>query len=207
MPGGTRSTDALAPILDVCDTLLEEVGRREHRFSWLRDGLDWLTVDAYYPRQRVVVCCTQDPECRRRFEELIPQHGLRMVWIDPAEGLAGLRERLRTIVGSPRPSHQPAAVAATPGVVTYRTGLNVRAGFGLGLVLVAVFLAEAYLGIVVLAINAGDVVLGFVITLDAGARVIGTLAGLQRADLRAASRALLGGSPVLLYRRRSPSKR
>src|ERR1700716_1442569 len=51
-------------LLDLCDGILGEMGRRRHLFAWLRppeldDG--WLAVDAYYPASRLVVVCQSTP--------------------------------------------------------------------------------------------------------------------------------------------------
>jgi hypothetical protein len=49
----------------MCDRLLDEVGRRRHMFAWLRapgaGAGEWLAVDAYYPRARLVVMCGPSP--------------------------------------------------------------------------------------------------------------------------------------------------
>jgi hypothetical protein len=196
MPWGP-TTASLQRILDGCDALLEEVGRREHRFAWLRDELDWLVVDAYYPRHRLVVCCHGDQEQRRRYEEVVPEHGLRVACLDPDEVAADpgrLREQLAAAAGSPLPSHPPAAAANPPGAAPAATALSLRAGLGLGVALTVLAVAEAYLGIVTLALGAGDVVLGFGLTLDACARVLGTL-GAPRNEAWAY---LLAGSPAMV---------
>ena len=76
-------------ILTMCDHLLGEAGRRHHMFTWLRaPGAgtgEWLAVDAYYPRARLVVMCRSRPGphdalCR----ELVPGHGLGLLTLDPA---------------------------------------------------------------------------------------------------------------------------
>jgi hypothetical protein len=84
---GATSSEA---ILDVCDALLEEVGRRRHLFSWLREpgaaADEWLPVDGYYPARRVVVVCGDaDEERDELFEALIPAHGLRLLRVVPEE--------------------------------------------------------------------------------------------------------------------------
>ena len=85
---GSAGTTSPGAILDLCDRLLEEVGRRQHRFAWLRaPGAptgDWLPVDAYYPARRVVVICPDEAsEDDGLFDELIPAHGLRLLRIVP----------------------------------------------------------------------------------------------------------------------------
>jgi hypothetical protein len=76
-------------ILSMCDHLLGEAGRRHHMFAWLRApgaGADeWLAVDAYYPRARLVVICRARPGPHDSlYRELIPAHGLGLLTLDPA---------------------------------------------------------------------------------------------------------------------------
>lgn len=76
-------------ILSMCDQLLGEVGRRHHMFAWLRApgaGADeWLAVDSYYPRARLVVICRARPEPHDSlYRELVPAHGLGLLTLDPA---------------------------------------------------------------------------------------------------------------------------
>lgn len=81
-------------VLAVCDGLLGEIGRRDHRFSWLQapdsEPEQWLPVSAYYPGRRLVVVCELESSPHRLlYEELIPAHGLRLlpvtVWELPAD--------------------------------------------------------------------------------------------------------------------------
>src|SRR5437588_8973751 len=79
----------VSTILATCDRLLDEVGRRRHMFAWLRvpgtSAGEWLAVDAYYPRARLVVMCgpTEGPH-GALYRELIPSHGLGLLMLDPA---------------------------------------------------------------------------------------------------------------------------
>ena len=92
VPGrGDRAALGLpAPtILSLCDGLLGEAGRRHHMFAWLRaPGAgtgDWLAVDAYYPRARLVVICRSGSgQHDSLFREQIPAHGLGLLMLDPA---------------------------------------------------------------------------------------------------------------------------
>jgi hypothetical protein len=79
-------------ILSICDRLLGEVGRRQHMFAWLRApgsaagsaAGEWLPVDAYYPRARLVVICRYERGPRDAFyREHIPAHGLGLLTLDP----------------------------------------------------------------------------------------------------------------------------
>src|SRR2546421_11361013 len=92
-------------ILALCDRLLDEVGRRSHLFSWLRapgsGPGEWLAVDGYYPRNRLVVVCREDRSHDGLFAELVPAHGLRLLGLapselsaEPAEAEAALRRRI-----------------------------------------------------------------------------------------------------------------
>ena len=76
-------------ILSMCDELLGEVGRRDHIFHWLRssgaDGDEWLPVDAYYPRARLVVMCRSSPGPHDSvYRELVPARGLGLMRLDSA---------------------------------------------------------------------------------------------------------------------------
>src|ERR1700733_5120721 len=91
-----RERGGLAPtrILSICDHVVGEVGRRSHMFAWLRvpgsgsgtDHRQWLSVDAYYPRARLVVICRTAPRPHDAlYRQLIPAHGLGLLTLDPEE--------------------------------------------------------------------------------------------------------------------------
>ncbi len=111
-------------ILSLCDGLLGEAGRRHHMFAWLRaPGAgtgDWLAVDAYYPRARLVVICRSGSGPHDSlFREQIPAHGLGLLMLDPAV-LGSDREAVKASLAAkffdlehvqrrrPRPSRSPA---------------------------------------------------------------------------------------------------
>lgn len=218
-------TDA-ARALAVCDGLLREVGRREHRFSWLRDpdGPDdqWLVVDGYYPSNKVVVYCGDDPDELRLYHHLVPEHGLYLLEVDPQDlpddqlaAQALLRKQLLADGWSPRPESRPVAAPPPPeppkqtvspgrwtevqshGKPAADPKHAATAGFAMGLVLIAVVLLEAYLGLVVLALDNADSVLGAGVLLDAAVRAFGTLAARQRHDPDQSWSSLLVGSPAV----------
>jgi len=86
-------------ILSMCDDLLGEVGRREHIFAWLRapgaEVDEWLAVDAYYPRARLVVLCRSGSRPHDSvYRELVPAHRLGLMTLDPA-ALGPDRETVR----------------------------------------------------------------------------------------------------------------
>jgi hypothetical protein len=221
LPTGTAQS------LAVCDALLREVGRREHRFSWLRDpdGPEgqWLVVDAYYPSNKVVVYCGQDPDELRLYHHLVPQHGLYLLTIDPEDlpddqlaAQALLRKQLSADGWTPRP--QPRQVSASPLPEPSRPPVQARrwseiqshgghtsdhpkhaatAGMAMGLLLIVAVLIEAYLGVVVLAFQNGDPVLGVGVLLDAATRAFGTLAARQRGDPQQTWSSLMLGSPAV----------
>ena len=59
-PSDVSPSLPVSQILDLCDRIVGEIGRRSHMFGWLRAASDderWLTVDAYYPSHRLVVTC------------------------------------------------------------------------------------------------------------------------------------------------------
>lgn len=121
----TRATSDEAYVLDLCDEVLGERASRQHRFPWLlgdpgRHGTQVsLPVDAFYPRHGLVVEYRERQhdeavaffdrretvsgvgrgEQRRiydlRREEEIPNHGLRLLVIRPAQLDADGRGRLR----------------------------------------------------------------------------------------------------------------
>ena len=105
--------------LDMCDRLLGEAGRRRHVFAWLRESgsaaEEWLPVDAYYPRARLVVMCrpTLDPH-DGLFRELIPAHGLGLLRLDTdalgedaAVVEAALAAKIFDLEHVPRPRNPP----------------------------------------------------------------------------------------------------
>ncbi len=76
-------------ILELCDRILGEVGRREHRFAWLvAPGAgpgEWLAVDAYYPGRRLVVILDTTEPLAELCAELIPQHGLQLLEVSTGD--------------------------------------------------------------------------------------------------------------------------
>ena len=83
----------------MCDHLLGEAGRRHHMFTWLRapdaGTGEWLAVDAYYPRSRLVVMCRARPGPHDAlYRELVPAHGLGLLTLDPTV-LGNDREAVR----------------------------------------------------------------------------------------------------------------
>lgn len=115
---------SLNEVLSLCDRHLNEVGRRNHLFGWLRPpgaGADsWLPVDAYYPRNRLVVLYR--PRARAHdqvYRELIPGHGLRLLVLAPDElgnTAAGAERALAALLVrlDPTPPAGPPPVPAEP---------------------------------------------------------------------------------------------
>jgi hypothetical protein len=110
-------------ILGLCDRLLGEVGRRGHLFAWLRPpgpgSDDWLVVDSYYPSNRLVVVCREQPSAHDHlYGELIPLHGLRLLELAPAE-LGGdpvaVETALRALIAELALPPRRSAVAASRG--------------------------------------------------------------------------------------------
>ncbi len=102
VPGRSKRAERGLPdptILSICDDLLGEVGRRDHIFAWLRapgaDADEWLPVDAYYPRARLVVLCRSGSGKHDSvYRELVPAHRLGLMTLDP-DGLGPDREAVR----------------------------------------------------------------------------------------------------------------
>jgi hypothetical protein len=120
----TRATSDEAYVIGLCDELLGEKARRQHRFSWLVGdhaaigARSTLPVDAYYERHRLVVEYRERQHYEavpffdrretvsgvgrgeqrrlydRRREEEIPKHGLRLLIIRPEQLAANRRGRL-----------------------------------------------------------------------------------------------------------------
>jgi hypothetical protein len=87
---GAGSPLTAAQVIRICDQLLGDLGRRDHRFSWLRapDGAvdAWLPVDAYYPSHRLVLKLTgSSAEIDRLVARMVPAHGLRLLAVDAGE--------------------------------------------------------------------------------------------------------------------------
>ena len=216
----TTETVALARALDACDAALGEVGRRAHRFWWLRPpggGIeDCLAVDAYYPRRRLVVCASLGEEQRALCRELVPAHGLGLIELDaeelacqPAELehalLAELDRRQRHSPPIPAGQVRPRSVVRPPrrtvaaaGVGATTTVQQQRFGLLLGIALGAVLAAETLLLTIGVALRGGQVLLASGLALDALARGLGTLAAARAGERRGAWRNLIVGSPAVL---------
>jgi len=131
-------------ILDLCDGMLGEIGRRMHRFSWLPDPsapiVSYLPLDSYYPGNRVVVIfAPRTSEQERLCREQVPAHGLHLLWLepdrfdgDPASASAALHRQLELLGPLPeRPrervyrrtepasqgSAPPPGIERTPGTI------------------------------------------------------------------------------------------
>jgi hypothetical protein len=113
--GASPSAAAAAAILSLCDRVLGEIGRRSHLFSWLRapgsGPEEWLSVDAYYPVNRLVVVCQEPSPYAQLYAELVPAHGLRLLALapselseDPTQAEPELRRRIAELNLPPRPA-------------------------------------------------------------------------------------------------------
>ena len=213
LPGAQQPAHPLGSIVDAADRRLGEIGRREHRFAWLQDDAGaWIAVDAYYPGNRVVVLCHPDPQVRAQASATVPAHGLRLVVLNPAELMAGaeldvLDAGLHDAGWTPGPARSPALVIEHPATEPGRpvrealeprqAEAEERFGWWVGFVLCFVVLLEAYLGAIVLAVNHGDVLLGFGVLLDACARVMGTVIAGHEGDHGVVWANMIVGSPVV----------
>jgi hypothetical protein len=134
-PLDTEAQLDVPEILDLCDRIVGEIGRRAHMFGWLRasDGEQWLTVDAYYPGPRLVVLCREhagpDDEL---YDERVPAHGMRLLRLSPAElgpdrdgARAVLARRIGALGPPPRRAHE--APAELSGSVVARAVASLAA--------------------------------------------------------------------------------
>lgn len=197
-------------ILSMCDRLLREVGRRHHMFTWLRapgaGAGEWLAVDAYYPRARLVVMCRAEPgQHGAIYRELVPKHGLGLLTLDPAV-LGNDREAVEATLATkffdlahvsrerstrpPKTADPPPPVppgpAWTPVKVEHTSvprGFVQVLGVIAGLAFAALLIAEIYLGVIKVALGDGRLVLGLAILLEALSRALGTVAA-ERAGRR-----------------------
>lgn len=226
---------AATAIVETIDRLLAEPARRRHLFAWLKrpggGSEDWLPVDAYYPRLRlVVVCQPSSAPFREQLAELIPAHGLRLLEVDPdqipGDRDAARRELERRLEAlEPSPLHaarsgtagQPAQVPvarpdAGPGAVSVPTTATESerqmTGALIGLALTAVLFAELYFGVARAGFGSGQVLLAFALALDACARALGAVAAARVEALDWALWCVLGGSPAVaafaFFRRTGP---
>jgi hypothetical protein len=234
-PGDTDREPGMLPassILAVCDRLLDEVGRRRHMFAWLRmpggTAGDWLPVDAYYPRARLVVICQagRGPH-DALLRELIPAHGLGLLMLDPIE-LGEDPEAVRSAIAAklfdlehvPAPGGTPArargsredgvrATGSRPDTSAAWTPVKVQRapvapafeqGMGVivGLALACVLIAEVYLD-VVHVFAAGRIVLAFAIALEACSRALGTVAAARAGEGAWACACAIIGAPAVAW--------
>ncbi len=216
--GGGNHPPDVARILDVCDRIVQELGRRSHLFAWLRapdaGPGEWLKVDAYYPGNRLVVVWHEHPGPHDHvYSELVPGRGLRLLELAPSdidgdpEGTElALRRMIAALGPAPRraaePQPQERPVSLTPAEVATADRApspptTERAGMLLGLALAAVLLIEVYVGVVNAALDGGQVVLAFGLALDACARALGTIAAGRAGNADWAWLCALGGSPLV----------
>jgi hypothetical protein len=203
---------SVARILDLCDRLVAELGRRQHLFAWLRPPgagpEEWLQVDAYYPGNRLVVVWHERPGPHDHvYSELVPARGLRLLELTPSDvagGLEGAERTLRRMIAALGPAPQrasepaPLEVVEEPRAVRSQPAMQTqRAGLILGLSLAGVLLLEVYFGVVGAGLDGGQVVLAFGLALDACARALGTIAASRDGEPDWAWWSALGGSPVV----------
>lgn len=221
LAGEGRGLTASA-ILAMCDRLLGEVGRRGHVFTWLRApgaaSDEWLPVDAYYPRARLVVMCRSGRGPHDGlYRERIPAHGLGLLRLDP-DVLGQDPEAVETALAAkifdlehvPRPAGRTAAsapssdapAAAWTPVKVERTAVTpaLEQGVGVlaGLALAIVLIAEIYLAVGV-AFNAGRVMLGAAIALEACSRAIATVAAARVGERAWACACAIVGAPAVIW--------
>jgi hypothetical protein len=201
---------SVSTVLGLCDKAVGEAGRRAHAFGWLRlpdaQAGQWLTVDAYYPVNRLVVLCRYERQAHDGLiHELIPKHGLRLLELDPTE-LGGRREfveaSLVRLIGGLGPP--PAPVHAAPAPARARTAPapsssdQIPLGVLLGVGLVAATFVEVFVGVIEFGLDGGHLLIACGLALDACARTLGTVAACQSGRPGWAWACALGGSPFVV---------
>jgi hypothetical protein len=194
---GALAPDELSALLQRLDWQLGEVGRRDHRFAWLRDADGaWAAVASYYPSHQVVVVAPGNPELIERCRTAVEGRGMRLLVAGPRM-LETDASRPVTAAVEPPPVASVAGGPEADGGEIARKRATPAAGFALGLTLIVIVIVECYLGFVALGIDDGDLILGFGLVLDAGARAAGLVASLAVGDTEAAWSSVLIGSPAL----------
>ena len=122
-PDGDGDRSQVGAILDVCDRVIGESSRRSHVFDWLQSAGsdDWLAVDAYYPKSRLVVLCQDQPQPHDYLcAEQLPAHGLQLFTVkledfrrDSARSFSRLIGDLR-LTGAAPPTKPSGAGTAPP---------------------------------------------------------------------------------------------
>lgn len=236
-------------ILSMCDSLLGEVGRRSHVFSWLRapgsGDPEWLAVDAYYPRSRLVVMCRPSGNPHEKlYRGRIPARGLGLLTLDPAalgDDPAAVEAALAAKIfdlehlprraseaedrraseaedrraskpaarDKPEPAEDPASSWTPVKVERTAVAPAVEQGLGvvIGLVLAVVLIAEIYLAVVAVGLQAGRPVLGLAIALEACSRGLGTVAAERAGERGWASACAIIGAPAVAWFALSPRTR
>ncbi len=219
--GTAGSTVTPAEALDVCDRIVGEPSRRSHLFAWLRapdaPRDEWLPVEAYYPRNRLVIVWRPQPgPTDDIYRQLVPAHGLRLLELTPAK-IAGERpeaeRRLRALLDAagasapraplpppaPREHEEPpesGSLEQRPpdqGAIELPPGLRAVAGAGL----VALVIVELYAGVAVVGFDASRPVLAIGLALDACVRALGTLAAVRERVPGWPWACAVGGSPFV----------
>lgn len=188
----------VSEILDLCDRVLGELGRRRHLFAWLRApgaaADDWLPVDAYYPSHRLVVVWREQALATDAvYAKQVPAHGLRLLELTPETLGRDLDTTLRRMVGALAPAPSPAPARPEPR----RARRSVDYGFGLALALVAAIFIELYLGVARGALDHDRFVLAFALAIDACARVLGAIAARRAGAIDWAWGCVIIGSPLV----------
>lgn len=191
-----------AGILDLCDRVLAEPGRRRHLFAWLRapdaGPEEWLHVDAYYPAHRLVVLWREQRSAYDHiYAQQVPAHGLRLLELSPEQLGGDPDATLRQMIGAlgPVSSPPPAEFAAPPRLAAERP---LGYGFLLGLTLAVVLVIELYLGALRGALDHARVALAFALAIDACARTLGAVAARRAAEPGWAWGCALIGSPLVV---------
>jgi hypothetical protein len=193
----------LSEVLDLCDRVLGEPGRRRHLFAWLRapgaGPEEWLPVDAYYPSHRLVVIWREQPSTQDGvYAQEVPAHGLRLLELSPAALDGDPAVSLRRMIADVGPA--PTPTATTPKLTPHPQPSErpFDYGFGLGLALALALFIELYLGVARGALDHSHFVLAFALAIDACARTSGVVAARRAGAPDWAWGCLLIGSPLVV---------
>ena len=207
-------------VLGLCDDVLAETGRRAHHFHWLARWAppgtrpQTLPVDAYYPRNRLVVLYRDGHQRHDKLRrELIAAHGLELVVLGPQllrdgrRGPTGDREADRTRLAfhlgdriAIRHREESATGIVRAAQSVSRAWQFQSATLAVTLMVLGVLIRAAFDGQSQAGLGAGTSLLIFGVVLDLYARVLGTLvAAGSRQPIWSAACAVFGSPAVAAH--------
>lgn len=206
-----------AEAIDLCDRVLGERARREHRLRWLDAGPP--TVQAYYPAHRLVVEVDDGLPGTARRSRALAAHGLRHLVLDrdiaarasEPDALA----RMRRVLGDARVAPAPFRQAARGDGSRPRQRSSVSRAWELQVAALALaLLAAGGLLLVVFdggaqaGLGAGGALLAFGLAIELYARTVGAVSAAAAGERAWAVASAIVGSPMValhaLTRRSGP---